>query len=135
MKLRLLLLSLVLAGSAALAGPLDSATKELRYCGAPARDAQGVIIRRSDVLTAFKKEHPCPSTGLKTGACPGWAMDHVIPIACGGCDAVYNLQWMPDGLKSSAGTLAKDRWERLVYANPAVYTNLACTNRVINPTP
>lgn len=91
---------------------------ETRYCGAPARNADGSIKRRSDVLTAFQRAHPCPSTGLTTGACPGWAKDHVVPLASCGCDSVSNLQWMPDGLKSAAGTLAKDRWERKVYVCP-----------------
>lgn len=92
------------------AGPLD----ETRYCGPPRRDAKGQIIRRADVLTAFKREHTCPVTGVSTGACPGWAIDHVIPLACGGCDAVSNLQWLPNGLKSVA-TIGKDRFERKIY--------------------
>jgi hypothetical protein len=91
---------------------------EQRYCGAPARNADGSIKRRSDVLTAFQHAHPCPVTGLVTGACPGWSKDHVIPLACGGCDAVSNLQWLPDALKSAPGVLPKDRFERLIYCSP-----------------
>lgn len=91
------------------------ATTEVRYCGPPARLADGTIRRRSDVVAAFRKTHPCPATGLRTGACSGWAIDHVIPLACGGCDAVGNLQWLPTLLKSASGTLPKDRWERIVY--------------------
>lgn len=94
--------------------------REARYCTVtPVRDADGSISRRADVLRAFRKAHPCPVTGLVTGACPGWAMDHIIPLACGGCDAVWNLQWLPGGLKSAAGTLPKDRWERVIYCTPA----------------
>lgn len=95
----------------ALAGALD----ETRYCEVtPRRDADGSISRRADVLRAFKRHHPCPSTGKTTGACPGWAIDHVIPLANGGCDSVHNLQWLPHTLKSCAG-ICKDRWERKVY--------------------
>lgn len=89
--------------------------QEMRYCGPPARLADGSIKRRADVLTAFKKAHPCPVTKLSTGACPGWAIDHVIPLVCGGCDSVNNLQWLPNGIKSAAGILPKDRWEQSVY--------------------
>lgn len=89
-----------------------------RYCGTPVRDADGDIVRSSAVLRAFKKIHPCPSTGLSTGACPGWSIDHVVPLACGGCDAIYNLQWLPNDQKSTAGDHAKDRFERKIYAAP-----------------
>ncbi|HWQ37304.1 MAG TPA: HNH endonuclease signature motif containing protein [Burkholderiales bacterium] len=91
---------------------------ELRYCGEPARDASGRIKRSSAVLRAFRDVHPCPATGESRGPCPGWAIDHVIPLACGGCDAVSNLQWLPDELKSAAGVLPKDRWERKIYCRP-----------------
>jgi len=51
--------------------------------------------------------HPCPSTGHPTGACPGYVKDHVVPLACGGPDAVANLQW-----QTTSQAKAKDRWER-----------------------
>jgi hypothetical protein len=91
-----------------------SALEEERYCGAPRRNARGEIIRRADVIGAFRRAHPCPVTGMATGACPGWSIDHVIPLACGGCDAVSNMQWLPNALKSTAVT-GKDRFERTIY--------------------
>jgi len=91
------------------------AMQETRYCGEPRRDAQGRMLRRADVLAAFRKLYPCPETGKVRGACPGWAIDHVIPLAVGGCDAVRNLQWLPTDLKSCPGKVCKDRWERDVY--------------------
>ena len=93
------------------AGALD----ETRYCGSPKRNSNGEIIRRADVLAAFRKAHPCPSTGLTKGACNGWAKDHVIPLSKNGCDEVGNLQWLPLEIKSCAGKFCKDRWERNVY--------------------
>ena len=96
------------------AGQLD----ETRFCGPPSRDANGRIIRSSIVITAFKKIHPCPSTGLSTGACPGWAVDHILPLKCGGCDSVSNMAYMPLVLKSGPGTLPKDRWEIKIYCRP-----------------
>jgi 5-methylcytosine-specific restriction endonuclease McrA len=109
--LAVLVLTAMTATISAVASPLD----ETRYCGPPARTAQGDILRRADVRAAFKRAHPCPSTGQTTGACPGWAIDHVIPLACGGCDSVSNMQWLPDAIKSAAGSAPKDRWERQVY--------------------
>lgn len=105
---------LLLAATTAVAGPLD----ETRYCGLPRRDASGAIVRSSAVVAAFRRIHPCPSTGLRSGPCPGWSVDHVIPLASCGCDVVANAQWLPNELKSAAGTLAKDRWERRVYRCP-----------------
>lgn len=95
------------AGACAAADP--------RRCGAPDRTDEGRIARSQVVLAEFRRLYPCPSTGRRAGACPGWAIDHVIPLACGGCDAVVNLQWLPVEIKSAAGTLPKDRWERRIY--------------------
>lgn len=110
----LALLAAVMMWSAqgAFASPLD----ETRYCTTtPTRDADGSISRRADVLRAFRDLYPCPITGQKHGACPGWNIDHVIPLAVGGCDAVPNLQWLPTAIKRCAGLDCKDRWERRVY--------------------
>ena len=90
------------------------AMQELRYCGEPARDKDGSISRSSSVIAKFKIIHPCPETNKISGSCPGWAIDHVIPLACGGCDAVSNMQWLPIGIKSQAIT-GKDRFERKIY--------------------
>lgn len=89
---------------------------DIRYCaGEPQRYADGTIKRSAKVLREFKLRHPCPVTGLSTGACEGWAIDHVIPRASGGCDEVFNMQWLPVQIKSCAGQFCKDRWERRVY--------------------
>lgn len=113
------LLALMLLADTGYAGPLD----ETRCCIASAdiaRNTDGSIRRRADVLRAFQKVHPCPSTGLPTGACPGWAKDHVMPLDCGGRDEVSNLQWLPNSIKSAAGTYPKDRWERKINCQPSV---------------
>lgn len=92
---------------------------ETRLCGPPKRNAAGEIIRSAAVRAAFQKLHPCPSTGKTEGACPGWQIDHVLPLAppvCG-CDSVVNMQWLPLELKTCAGSVCKDRWERRIYAN------------------
>lgn len=91
--------------------------EEQRYCGPPHRDSAGNIYRRSDVRHAFRQFHPCPVTGGLSSKCPGWEIDHVIPLACGGCDAVSNMQWLPTGLKTAA-KVGKDRFERKIYCSP-----------------
>lgn len=109
------LLALVL-----LAPLVAQAAPDPRYCtAAPVRASDGKIARSRAVLREFKAQHPCPSTGIATGPCPGWAIDHVIPLAACGCDSVANLQWLPVEAKAASGPLAKDRWERRVYRCPA----------------
>jgi 5-methylcytosine-specific restriction endonuclease McrA len=50
---------------------------------------------RSRALRAeFLRQHPCPSTGLPRGACPGWQVDHIEALVCGGRDELRNLQWL-----------------------------------------
>ena len=89
--------------------------QDARYCGPPARDADGVIVRSREVLREFQRLYPCPANGQAAGSCPGWFRDHTIPLVCGGCDSIENLQWLPGEIKSCAGTVCKDRWERRVY--------------------
>ena len=54
----------------------------------------------------FKLTHPCPSTGRTDGPCPGYVKDHIVPLACGGADAVNNMQW-----QTVRDAKAKDKWE------------------------
>jgi hypothetical protein len=96
---------------------------EPRYCGSPARDADGDIVRSSTVTTLFQYHHPCPSTMSKTGPCPGWAKDHVIPLACGGCDGVFNMQWLDTETKKR-----KDGYERKIYSAIPPYPNTPACN-------
>ena len=125
---KIIFLLTILPALAAWSNPLI----ETRYCGEPKRNASGEIIRRADVLAAFQKIHPCPSTGLKTGACPGFAKNHVIPLACGSCDEVSNLQWLPLQIKTCSAWYCIDRFERKIYDNGIPNTD-ACTNVIIKP--
>jgi hypothetical protein len=63
--------------------------------------------RSRAVAQEFQLQHPCPSTGRKTGACPGYVRDHIRPLACHGPDSVLNMQWQTIG-----AARAKDAWER-----------------------
>jgi hypothetical protein len=82
----------------------------LIFCGAATAHCGPLAAREyrsREVAREFQREHPCPSTGKTSGACPGYRKDHIKPLACGGPDAVSNLQW-----QTIAAARAKDRWER-----------------------
>lgn len=55
----------------------------------------------------FRAANPCPATGKSAGACPGWVVDHVVPLCAGGVDAPANMQW-----QTRPDSLVKDREER-----------------------
>lgn len=61
------------------------------------RDKHGHIKRSATAKRAFEREHPCPSTGKTSGRCPGYVIDHVMPLQCGGADAPFNMQWQTTG--------------------------------------
>jgi hypothetical protein len=71
------------------------------------RDKRGRIKRSGAAKDAFKREQPCPATGKSTGRCPGYVIDHVRPLECGGADAQSNMQW-----QTTAEGKGKDKTER-----------------------
>ena len=56
--------------------------------------AQAAQERSGAVLRLFRAAHECPSTGLKTGPCPGFQMDHALALVCGGLDIPANIRWL-----------------------------------------
>lgn len=70
-------------------------------------DKHGKIKRSEGAKNAFKREHPCPSNGHGSGSCPGYVIDHVRPLECGGTDDPSNMQW-----QTVAEGKAKDKMER-----------------------
>ena len=60
------------------------------------------IPRSAAEVMAFKRENPCPATGLRYGKCPGWEIDHVTPICAHGRDHRDNMQWL---------TIQDHRWK------------------------
>lgn len=49
--------------------------------------------RSAAQVLAFKRANPCPATGERRGACPGYIVDHVHPLCAGGPDHPSNMQW------------------------------------------
>lgn len=115
MKKILIIIALLTLSSVTMAETLKD---DPRYCGFISRDSRGDIKRSTSVLAKFQRIHPCPSTGLTTGTCPGWSMDHIWSLALGGCDAIVNLQWLPDKIKSCKDDWCKDRFERNIIEIP-----------------
>jgi hypothetical protein len=70
-----------------------SGTHRKNYSQTAPRDNRGHIQRSGKAKDAFKKSHPCPSTGKSSGACPGYVIDHIKALKRGGADAPSNMQW------------------------------------------
>jgi hypothetical protein len=69
--------------------------------------AEAKTHRSAAARHAFQREHPCPLTGKTKGSCPGYIIDHVVPLCAGGEDKPINMQWQTvDEAK------VKDRAER-----------------------
>lgn len=41
----------------------------------------------------IQEVNPCPATGSRSGACPGYIIDHVVQFNRGGANAPGNMQW------------------------------------------
>jgi hypothetical protein len=63
-------------------------------------------LRSQKTVRAFKRLYPCPFTGKSSGPCPGWIIDHILPLECHGLDVVLNMQW-----QTVIDAKAKDKWE------------------------
>ena len=94
------------------------AVDDARYCGEPERYENGRIKRSSTVLRRFAEVFPCPSTLQPVTSCPGWQVNHTIPLASGGCDSQINLNWLPVRIKTCTEPWCVDRWERTYHAMP-----------------
>lgn len=69
--------------------------------------ADGKQQRSYHAIKQFKLENPCPANGRYKGGCPGYVIDHIQALACGGLDTPKNMQW-----QTKEDAKAKDGWER-----------------------
>ena len=51
------------------------------------------FARDPAVVRAFRATHPCPATGLVTGACDNYIVDHMVSLCLGGPDTPNNMTW------------------------------------------
>jgi hypothetical protein len=70
-------------------------------CDACDRDEHGRILRKGEARNAFKR-----ATGYPRGR-PGYVIDHIRPLACGGLDVPSNMQW-----QTVRDSKIKDKTER-----------------------
>lgn len=96
------------AAPAAQVVPLDVPVPVAADCSRIERTADGRIRRSLAARREFQRLFPCPVNGKGRGACPGYVVDHVVPLACGGLDGPENMQW-----QTRDAARAKDRAERL----------------------
>ncbi len=87
---------------AKLAGAILVVVASLSFSGA----AEAKTQRSAKAVYDFKKMQPCPSTGARRGACPGYVIDHVVALKRGGADHPSNMQW-----QTREDAKAKDKWE------------------------
>lgn len=67
------------------------------------RDARtGELIRSREAIREFKR-----CTGYSGGR-PGYVIDHIFPLACGGPDVPENMIW-----QKQEDSRLKDKWERV----------------------
>jgi hypothetical protein len=81
--------------------PEARSEKPATTSAAPAHDTHGRILRSEAAKHAFMVQ-----TGYPHGR-PGYVVDHVRPLVCGGLDAPINMQW-----QTIAEAHAKDKTER-----------------------
>ena len=65
------------------------------------RTAKGKLKRTAEAKAEFRRQ-----SGYPHGR-PGYVIDHIVPLACGGADAPSNMQW-----QTLAAGKAKDHVER-----------------------
>lgn len=76
-------------------------------CGLITPEAIAGTLRNAAQRAAFIRHHPCPATGRTRGACPGYVVDHIVPLCADGPNDPGNMQWQM--VKEGK---AKDRKER-----------------------
>lgn len=97
----------VLLATLAAAQPRGTPRSAPRDQAAPQRKAAPTDGTRSTAARrSFQRANPCPATGKATGPCPGYVIDHIIPLKRGGPDKPENMQW-----QTLAEAKVKDRLE------------------------
>lgn len=66
-------------------------------------------IRNPAVVAQFRKLNACPATGKIQRTCPGFVVDHMIPLCAGGPDTVDNMMW-----QAKLASYKKDIMERAI---------------------
>src|SRR5882762_6941539 len=70
----------------------------------------------------FVKQNPCPATGKKKGACPGYVVDHIKPLCAGGADHPSNMQWQTREEAKNKDRLEREQCKRRYRQSGKPYT-------------
>lgn len=57
------------------------------------RNSHGKIKRSSSARASLQHQYPCPATGRTSGACQGYAVDHVVSLKRRRADHPSNNHW------------------------------------------
>lgn len=63
-------------------------------CALLAAKANADPLRSRALRSEFQRLNPCPATGERRGACPGYEVDHIQALCAGGRDELENLAWL-----------------------------------------
>lgn len=74
-----------------------------------AASAAATSTRHASTVREFRKTHACPATGKVQTTCPGYVVDHIIPLCAGGTDTVDNMMF-----QTTADSYRKDVQERAI---------------------
>ena len=56
--------------------------------------AGSALARDPAQVRAFRKQNVCPATEKRAGPCPGYVVDHIMPLCAGGEDHPRNMAYM-----------------------------------------
>ena len=56
--------------------------------------ADARVARSATAKRQFARMQACPATGKNRISCPGFEIDHIVPLKCGGADSPKNMQWL-----------------------------------------
>lgn len=81
--------------------------------------------RSESARREFEQSTPCPSTGVTTGKCQDYVIDHKLPLCAGFPDSANNMVW--EELRES---MVKDQEERAFCAKVKAGKVPATTNPI-----
>ncbi len=85
--------------------------------------------RSAKAVREFRKDHPCPVTGKKTGACHDQIVDHICALAQGGIDDKANMQWQTHFESKKKDRIENTPKGKAMFCNPS---NSTPTRQVFN---
>lgn len=85
------------------------------------------IVRSTTEITHFKKHNVCPSTHTYSTSCPGYVVDHAMPLCLGGSDKEDNMQY-----QEYKDSLKKDAAEKTICAYYAKFKKSKAASNPLN---